>query len=66
MTCVVSPITQNFNTIATNSLMTKNHDLQYLYEPCTIWNQNLQCINTFKMVVLGGWCIDDNGNIVNT
>ena len=24
-----------------------------------------RCINNFKLVVHGGWCIDDNDNIVN-
>ncbi|KAG5414558.1 hypothetical protein IGI04_002125 [Brassica rapa subsp. trilocularis] len=26
----------------------------------------LKCIKSFKLVVHGGWCIDDNVNIVNT
>ncbi|KAG5396887.1 hypothetical protein IGI04_018701 [Brassica rapa subsp. trilocularis] len=25
-----------------------------------------RCIKSFKLVIHGGWCIDGNGNIVNT
>ncbi|CAG7876350.1 unnamed protein product, partial [Brassica rapa] len=31
------------------------------------WSPSLSlCIKSFKLVVHGGWCIDGNGNIVNT
>ncbi|KAL0654797.1 hypothetical protein Bca4012_075381 [Brassica carinata] len=31
------------------------------------WSLSLSlCIKSFKLVVHGGWCIDGNGNLVNT
>ena len=36
---------------ATKSLMTMNHELQYLYEPYKAWNQNLSFLVEFEKKV---------------